>query len=723
MHERRLARAFGHVLDERSVDLDRIEREAAQVAERRIASTEVVDCDAHSQPAKRAEPIDGGRRVGHQDAFGDLQGEACGVKPTCPQGCRDRCLETRLEQLARGEVDAQIQRRPSIAIETHHGPARFAEHPCSELHDQAGLLGEGDEFGWGDESPGAAVPTHQRLHADDTAARQRDDRLVEHAELTCLHRSTQLALELQPTNRALVEIMVEERDRATAARLGFVHRQVGAAHRISGAVHAGPSQADPHAGRQRQLAAAGNDRLAHSLEQPLGDRQGLAFAADGIEQHRELVAREPGDGVLGAHGRGQPSGGLHQHLIADQVPKAVVDAFEGVDIEEQHRRGRSHAAPANQTLVEPIAEQRAVGESGQRIVQCRVKHLARSGGVRDGQAGVIGKGDECLPLRLTVAPSDDRGGHHEAADGLAILADRSAGGGPHAEPGQRRQGGRMVEIVLDHDHPVLLQSEPTGSGTHGPARDLLERVQRDAVRSHHSKDARHVWVEEAQADELATDQLGNAGHDHVENFGQRRPVCDHALDGRECLQKPLALADLGRLPLAGAPRRPLALEQTQVAKRQVHDSSHTAQQGPFLAAEWDVAGTSDDNPHLVVVTQPAGGGAAAAQSRDLDRVLAGRDPLQQPARHGTRRKADLCCKPATDHDRGDFGLDRIRYPLHCQAHHCRTARRRTDGGEELGELLGRPAVQRGHLQLMASTTRVWLWKPDTPLVRAISPYV
>ena len=147
----------------------------------------------------------------------------------------------------------------------------------------------------------------------------------------------------------------------------------------------------------------------------------------------------------------------------------------------------------------------------------------------------------------------------------------------------------MVEVVLDHDQPVLLQRQSAGPGTDGPAFDLPVRVRWDALRGHDPKDARHVRVEQAQADDLVSDEPADICHDGVENLGEWRAVRDHPLDGRECLEQPLALADLGRLPLAGASGCPLALEQAQVAQRQVHDSSHAAQQGPFLAAERDVA--------------------------------------------------------------------------------------------------------------------------------------
>ena len=41
--ERRLVRSVGHAGDERAVDLEDVDRELAQVAQRRVAGAEVVD--------------------------------------------------------------------------------------------------------------------------------------------------------------------------------------------------------------------------------------------------------------------------------------------------------------------------------------------------------------------------------------------------------------------------------------------------------------------------------------------------------------------------------------------------------------------------------------------------------------------------------------------------------------------------------------------------------
>ncbi len=59
------------------------------------------------------------------------------------------------------------------------------------------------------------------------------------------------------------------------------------------------------------------------LVQAVGQCQGLdAGVVEVLEQRHELVAAEPGDGVLGPHLAGGPVGELGQQLVAARVPDA-----------------------------------------------------------------------------------------------------------------------------------------------------------------------------------------------------------------------------------------------------------------------------------------------------------------------------------------------------------------------------------------------------------------
>ena len=121
----------------------------------------------------------------------------------------------------------------------------------------------------------------------------------------------------------------------------------------------------------------------------LGDQRRLVHVGDAVEQHRELVAAEPGDGVRRPHGRLQPARDGDQQPVSHLVPERVVDELEAVEVEEEDRGrgGRVGALGAPDRLVEPVQEQHAVREAGERVVQ-RVVLEALLGPLAVGDVGL-----------------------------------------------------------------------------------------------------------------------------------------------------------------------------------------------------------------------------------------------------------------------------------------------------------------------------------------------
>lgn len=88
-----------------------------------------------------------------------------------------------------------------------------------------------------------------------------------------------------------------------------------------------------------------------------------------LDEDGELVTFEPGDRVLGAHGRHQTPSDLAQQLVAGVVPEAVVDVLEPVEIEVDDGGHQTGADVAAQCLLHPIAEQRPVRQAGQTVME------------------------------------------------------------------------------------------------------------------------------------------------------------------------------------------------------------------------------------------------------------------------------------------------------------------------------------------------------------------
>ncbi len=174
---------------------------------------------------------------------------------------------------------------------------------------------------------------------------------------------------------------VEEDVAAARPPLRRVHRHVGVAQQLVHPILFGDARdpdARPHAHRRagRQL-----DRMTERLHDAVGDDRRVGVAAHVLQQHRELVAAQARDGVAAAGGVEQASRNDRQQLVAGRMPHRVVDRLEVVEVEEHHREQLALARGARQRVRHPVAEERAVGEPGELVVeglaeQLRLQRLA-----------------------------------------------------------------------------------------------------------------------------------------------------------------------------------------------------------------------------------------------------------------------------------------------------------------------------------------------------------
>ncbi len=98
--------------DERAVDLEDVDRELAQVAQRRVAGAEVVDRQTDPEGLERPERRDGRLDVADEGRLGDLEREAGRVEPGRREDPRDVADEIGVGDLSTGQVDADRQVRP-----------------------------------------------------------------------------------------------------------------------------------------------------------------------------------------------------------------------------------------------------------------------------------------------------------------------------------------------------------------------------------------------------------------------------------------------------------------------------------------------------------------------------------------------------------------------------------------------------------------------------------
>jgi hypothetical protein len=135
-----------------------------------------------------------------------------------------------------------------------------------------------------------------------------------------------------------------------------------------------------------------------------------------FEHDGEFVAAEARDRVAVAHMRAQARAGRLEHAVAGRVAHRIVDVLEAVEVEEQNRDAAAVAARAHDGVAQALAEQRAVGQSGQRVVVREVAQFLL-GALAVGDVGE--HADEMRARALRVAHF---GQFQPAQEFLAVLA-------------------------------------------------------------------------------------------------------------------------------------------------------------------------------------------------------------------------------------------------------------------------------------------------------------
>ena len=306
---------------------------------------------------------------------------------------------------------------------------------------------------------------------------QRVDRLVGDPQLVAVQRPPQVALQLHAPGDQPVHVAVEADVAALALGLGRVHGGVGVAEQVTGVLPAHRHGGDADAGPRVERAPAQAEGLGQRRQDALGGAHRLHLVVDVLEQHGELVAPQPADGVPRSQAAAQALADQDQELVADAVTEAVVDVLEVVEVDEEGGDRRVRAS-AGDGVLDPVLEEGPVGQVGERVVEGHVGELvlqrpalgvvadvqdvATHVGVLEQVAGrdldpsapTVGMADAALEgaggtrLDLAERPVDD--GQVLGVDqGGQPLVLESLGGVPE-DPGHRRA--LVPDVAVDPDH-------------------------------------------------------------------------------------------------------------------------------------------------------------------------------------------------------------------------------------------------------------------------------
>ena len=364
---------------------------------------------------------DGGVEVLHQLRLGDLEDQAAGRDPGGPGALEDVLGQPGREQLGAGEVDADDHVR---RVQPHAQPrqvgARARQQLAAERHDHAAPLGERDEDVGGDAAALAVRPARERLHAAQPAVAHVHHRLVVQLDLVAVDRAPQVGGEREALDGAGQHRRLERAVARLAASLRRAHREVGRAHELVGVGQVAARDGDADARAQLEPAPAEVERAREREQDPLGDARRAVRLGEVLDQHGELVAAEPRDGVGGAQHAPQAPAHLEQHLVAAAVAEGVVERLEVVEVDEQD--GDRRVVAALERVPDAVEQQRAVGHPGERVVERAVAQLVVAGAQRVGHLVQ-------LVERLAQRGREQQGGEEYGEDRPLLVGGRDRGAG------------------------------------------------------------------------------------------------------------------------------------------------------------------------------------------------------------------------------------------------------------------------------------------------------
>ena len=344
--------------DERAVDLDDVDRQEREVAQRGVADPEVVDRDPH---AEVTQSLDG--RLGDLDLeerrLRDLDHQALRSQAAGFEALAEAGDDVRADELARGQVDADprtADRRAPVS----GGPARLVDDPVRQRGDEPARLGDRDELAGRDE-PSVAHPANERLVADRLAGREVDDRLVVEPEVAGGDPGGEIGAELELRVRGLVHGRLVDLHAALAVTLGEVHRDVGVAHEFVSGLVVGRGHGHADAGVRDELVPRDVERFAERRQHALGDADRDERVRACRQGDDELVAAEAGRHVAVADRPPESLADRDQEAVAGLVAVGVVDGLEVVEVDEQDRQ-QAVVGSVGEVRCQPLGEETAVGQ-------------------------------------------------------------------------------------------------------------------------------------------------------------------------------------------------------------------------------------------------------------------------------------------------------------------------------------------------------------------------
>ena len=283
-------------------------------------------------------------------------------------------------------------------------PARFAKDPVADRQNEAAVFRDGNELRRRDRPSSGMRPAYQRFRAGNLSRPQIDLRLVVQREFLPFQGAPQTLLDGLPLHGADVHGRLEKLIALAPIFLCLVHRGVRVLDerlRIQAVVGI---DAHANAGGDVKIVLVDGMSLRHRLQHS-SRRDGSIFRLFHFgKQHDEFIASLPAYRVRAAHAIHQAFCDGLKKFVADRMSQGIVDVFEAIQIQKQHRDFFRVTRRQGDRLADPVVQEHSIGQAGQKVVLGRMGHLQRH---RPGRAHVAENDDRSGSLPFTVVDGGD----------------------------------------------------------------------------------------------------------------------------------------------------------------------------------------------------------------------------------------------------------------------------------------------------------------------------
>ena len=227
---------------------------------------------------------------------------------------------------------AQPQRAPGACRLT-----RLLHHQITNHSDQPAAFGNRNKPRRRYQPPFGVFPAQQGFGTDDASAAQFDLRLEVQLQLILRNRQTQARGNLQVLHRAASHLWVKAQEGVAAGFFGAVHRHVGMLEQGAGIAAIVRCNRNTHRCGDRYIQPIQRERLLQGLKNARHQRVHRVLRLYTPQQDEELIARGARHHAGLAYANAKCIRDLAQQHIARGMPQRIIDGFEVIQIQQQHR--------------------------------------------------------------------------------------------------------------------------------------------------------------------------------------------------------------------------------------------------------------------------------------------------------------------------------------------------------------------------------------------------